>query len=341
MQKISLDYYITKEVAKQEMQAFFGENSATVANTLPASLELVGKETLKRGTVLGETSDTLSKLGVGHGVSGKGKEEGRLVVNERNLLLSLDVVGGKLPLDRAGGVLHLLKQLGADGQVVAAGKLERLSGRTEAGTHDDSLVAVSLVVRVDPLDREDTRVLVGLIGVALGLVEVKNSANEGRDKGDVGLSASNSLGKTEEERQVAVDVVVTLELAGSLDTLPSGGNLDQDALPLDANRLVKCDKVLGLGNSSLLVERKTGVNLGRDTARDDLEDLRAELDEETVSSVGDLLLLVTALLLGVLDGNVNQTGVLLLLDGSEDKRLRKASRKRARQQSRVARIANG
>ena len=41
------------------------------------------------------------------------------------------------------------------------------------------------------------------------------------------------------------------------------------------------------------VERESGVNLGGDTARDDLEDLGTEADKESVHGVLSLLLEVT------------------------------------------------
>ena len=72
------------------------------------------------------------------------------------------------------------------------------------------------------------------------------TADEGRNQSDTGLGASNSLSETKEESEVAMDSVVALELAGSLDALPCGRNFDQDSLLLDANRLVKGNELLGL-----------------------------------------------------------------------------------------------
>ena len=76
-----------------------------------------------------------------------------------------------------------------------------------------------------------------------------------------------------------MDAVVTLELARSLDTLPSRSDLDEDALLLDADGLVERDELLGLGLGALLVKGQAGVDLGGHTARDDRENLLAELDE--------------------------------------------------------------
>ena len=105
------------------------------------------------------------------------------------------------------------------------------------------------------------------------------ATNEWGDEGNAGLSAGNSLGESEEEGKVAVDAVLLLELTGSLDTFPCGGDLDEDAVLVDTNRLVESDELLSLGLGSLLVEGKAGVNLSRHTSGDDLEDLLSKLNE--------------------------------------------------------------
>ena len=76
-----------------------------------------------------------------------------------------------------------------------------------------------------------------------------------------------------------MDAVLGLELLRGLDTLPSRGDLDQNALLLDTDRLVELDEVLGLRLGRLLVEGQLGVDLGGDTTGDDREDLLAELDK--------------------------------------------------------------
>ena len=76
-----------------------------------------------------------------------------------------------------------------------------------------------------------------------------------------------------------MDAVVALKLARGLNTLPGRSDLDQDALLLDANRLVERDELLGLGLGGLLVEREARVNFGGDVTRNDLQDLGAKLDE--------------------------------------------------------------
>jgi len=119
---------------------------------------------------------------------------------------------------------------------------------TERGTHDDGPVSVLLVVVVDLADGLNTRVLLVLVsrsGLVL-LIPVQNAANEGRDESDTSLGTSNSLAEAEQEGEVAVDLVVTLEFTGSLDTLPAGSDLDEDAFLGDPNRFVELDQVFGL-----------------------------------------------------------------------------------------------
>ncbi len=72
-----------------------------------------------------------------------------------------------------------------------------------------------------------------------------HSANEWRDQGDTSLGTGDGLAEAEQESEVAVDTL-SLELAGCLDTLPSGSDLDQDTLLLDTDGLVKSDELLGL-----------------------------------------------------------------------------------------------
>lgn len=74
----------------------------------------------------------------------------------------------------------------------------------------------------------------------------------------------------------------------------------------------------GLVNGGLGVEGQLGVNLGGDLAGDDLEDLLAELNEETVQGGIDLLINGLAMGLTVGNGRVDKSSVLGLLGGSQD-----------------------
>ena len=76
-----------------------------------------------------------------------------------------------------------------------------------------------------------------------------------------------------------MDVVVALELTRGLDALPGRRDLDEHALLGDPDRLVESNKLLRLLLRALLVEGQARVDLRRDAARDDGEDLLSELDE--------------------------------------------------------------
>lgn len=78
------------------------------------------------------------------------------------------------------------------------------------------------------------------------------------------------------------------------------------------------DDVEGLVNGGLGVEREAGIDLSGDLAGDDLEDLLAELDKQTVEGGIDLLVESLALSLTLGDGGIDEAGVLGLLGGGED-----------------------
>lgn len=78
------------------------------------------------------------------------------------------------------------------------------------------------------------------------------------------------------------------------------------------------DDTESLLDGGLGIERELGIDLGRDLAGNDGENLLAKLDKETVESGVDLLTDLTTLLLGPVDGNVDQLGVLGLLGGGKD-----------------------
>lgn len=76
-----------------------------------------------------------------------------------------------------------------------------------------------------------------------GLEPVEDTADEGRNEVGTGLSTSNSLDQREHEGQVAVDAVLGLQDVGSLDTLPGGGDLDEDTVLGDTGLLVELQQV--------------------------------------------------------------------------------------------------
>lgn len=224
-----------------------------------------------------------------------------------------------------------------DSEVIATGELSDLTNVTERGTHDNGLVAKLLVVVEDVLDALDTRVgLLGVLLLVVGLVPVKDTADEGRDEEGTGLGGGNGLRKGEHKSKVGVDAVLRLQDVGGLDTLVGGGDLDQDAGLVNASLLVKLQSVSGcdseggfyeathvndaegLGNGGLGVEGETGVDLGGDLAGNDLENLLTELDEEVVKGAVNLVVDRATGGLAELDSSVDELGVLGLLGSGED-----------------------
>lgn len=74
----------------------------------------------------------------------------------------------------------------------------------------------------------------------------------------------------------------------------------------------------GLVDGGLGIEGEASVDLSGHLAGDDLEDLLAESDEETIQGGVDLLIERLALLLAVLNGGVDKVSIFGLLGGSQD-----------------------
>ena len=227
-------------------------------------LDLLAEDILESNCVSGEFRDTLTELLDGHLVLVEVEAELGLVVDVA-LLLNVklaSILGNELLGDLILRVVELLEQVGlgllvnwteccvlegvthGNSQVVAASKFSDLANAAERGTHDNGVVAVLLVVVEDLLDALDTRVL--LLGVLLlvsGLVPVKDTANERRDEVSTGLSGSNGLNLREHEGKVAVDTVLGLQDLSSLDALPCRGELDENALLVNASLLVELHRV--------------------------------------------------------------------------------------------------
>ncbi|RUO95930.1 hypothetical protein BC936DRAFT_142945 [Jimgerdemannia flammicorona] len=201
--------------------------------------------------------------------------------------------------------MELSEQIGADGKEIAPSELLDLAHGAEGRTHDDGIVTVLLVVVVDLGDGMDTGVLVLIVVLAGGLlVPVKVTADVGRDQGDTSLSASDGLKnprviflqqpnpklhtngvylrEREQQRQVAVNVVLGLKNVRSLDTLPGRGDLDRDATLVNAGLLVELDDTECLGNGALGIEGEAGINLGGDATGNDLEDLNTKVYQESI-----------------------------------------------------------
>ena len=108
-----------------------------------------------------------------------------------------------------------------DSQVITASELSDLANVPKAGTHDDSLVSVLLVIIEYSYNALHTRVFLRReVFLMRCLVPIKNTANERRDEERAGLSSCDSLRKREHEGKVAVDAVLRLQYLGCFDTLP-------------------------------------------------------------------------------------------------------------------------
>src|SRR6185312_5013504 len=129
--------------------------------------------------------------------------------------------------------------------------------------------------------------LVILAGVLL--VPVQNAADERRDQRDLRLRARHGLVHPEQQRHIAVDAFL-LQYFGGFDAFPCGGELDQDALAGDAGLLILRDDVARRGDGLLRVVGDARIHLGRDAARNNLQNLQAEGDGEGLEGLrGDLL----------------------------------------------------
>ena len=80
------------------------------------------------------------------------------------------------------------------------------------------------------------------------LVVVHDPAHEGGDESHSCLGTGHSLGEGEEEREVAVDAVVSLQDLPGLDPLPGGAQLDEDPLLAHPELLVQSDQLERLGH---------------------------------------------------------------------------------------------
>lgn len=127
----------------------------------------------------------------------------------------------------------------------------------------------------------------------MDFVPIVDAADERRDQLGAGVGAGDRLAQREQQGHVAADAFLFQDLGGA-DAFPGGGHLDEHAFALDAGCLVQLDQVAALGHRAFDVERQAGVDLGRDAARDDAQDLLAEGDQQVVDGVRDRAVEVVA-----------------------------------------------
>src|SRR5262249_29258911 len=166
---------------------------------------------------------------------------------------------------------------GANGQQVTTREVNDLIHLAEARAHDLRLVIELLEVLVNPRDGRDSRILIdgNVPDPVLLPVPVINPPDEGRDQRHAGFRTGDGLGKAEEECQVAMNPFA-FQLFRGPNAFPRAGNFDQNPLATNPGILVHADQLAGLGQRSLGVKTKAGIDLSGDTTGNDLEDLATE-----------------------------------------------------------------
>ena len=193
-------------------------------------------------------------------------------------------------------VLELFDEAGRNGQSVAAAQFRDLVDAAEGRTHDNGAVPVFLVVVVDFRHADNAGILGGRESLERGilfeflyLVKIHDAAYKRRDERGTGLGTGNGLRQGENKGQVAGDALLFQYLGGP-DSLPGGGDLDEDAGFVDPLFLVELDELAGLCDGRSGIERETGVDLGGDISGDDLGDFDSKID-------GDLVLFLVCLVI--------------------------------------------
>ena len=203
-------------------------------------------------------------------------------------------LGRELTLELGLILRQFLQQVRRDRQAIAARQRLDLAGVAEGGAHHDGLDPVRLVIGVDLAHREDARVGLARVVLARGrLVPVEDAADEWRDEEGAGVRSGDRLREREHQRKIAVDAFL-LEGSRSLDALPSGSELDENALAPDAAFLVVGDQRARLVDHGVAVERQIGVDFRRDAAGHDLGQLRSEIDREPVGDAARHALMAAA-----------------------------------------------
>jgi hypothetical protein len=223
-------------------------------------LKLLSQDTLQSIGISSELANTLSQLLYCHGVLVEIESESGLIVDV-GLLLDIQrlcLLCVELLRDSFGGSLQFLEKIRLfyislmfmlNGratttyryrQVITTSQFCNLTNASERSTHNDSWVIVLLVVVENSLDGCDTGVFLGRIGLSsLRPVPIHDTSNKRRNKESASLSSGNSLDFGKQQGKIAIDLVVTLEDAGGLNTFPCGSNLDQNTGLVNADSFVK------------------------------------------------------------------------------------------------------
>ena len=116
------------------------------------------------------------------------------------------------------------------------------------------------------------------------LIPVQNPAHEGRDQFGFGLGAGDGLRQGEEQRHIAIDSFALKDFGGA-NAFPRGSDFNQDPLARNAVLRVERDKPARLFDQTGCIKGQPGVGLSGDTARNQLENLHAEEDQEQIHDI--------------------------------------------------------
>ena len=162
-----------------------------------------------------------------------------------------------------------------------------------------------------------SRCVLFLIGV--GFVPVQNTAHERRNQVYASFCTCTRLREREQQGQVTVDTLF-FQLLCRADTLPGRSQFDQDTIVADARIVVQFDQTFCFRDRRFGVVGETCVYFGRDTARNQFQDLETDVHGQFISSVHNLLRAVVALRFRPGHSLVNQFAILRDLCGVKDQR---------------------
>jgi hypothetical protein len=248
-----------------------------------SDLHLGLEDVLKFDNILCEIADTLSKLFCGHGVFVKHPAEMLLVNINLGNVHGNSLGGIELEGNGLGSCSQFVQKIGGNGQTITSRQFNDFVSVTEGSSHNNGVVSMLFVVVEDAGDRDHTGIFRSRESsdTLVLFVPVHDATNKGRNQSASRLGASDGLRHGENQSQVTGDSLFFKNLSG-LDSLPSGGNLDEDAGLVDTDLLVKLNDLAGLGKGGLGIERETGVDLSRDVSGNDLGDLNTKVDSDLV-----------------------------------------------------------
>jgi hypothetical protein len=165
-------------------------------------------------------------------------------------------------------------------------------------------------------------------------------SNEWTDQRNTGLSACDCLTETKQQCQIAVNPVIPFQFPGSLDTLPSGRNLDQNTFFRDPDDLYRAMSSLAFAlvaalskerRASTSVETRPGmmakISFPNSTSLTSPNGRRNEPNQfyrkgfdthKAVQCGISLRINVSSFCLGMFDGGIDQSSVTRLLGGRKD-----------------------